>query len=81
MSVSLSLSSQGFVAAVAPFNFTAIGGNLAGTPALMVSDTMFGSGSSMANSVSESRPEGRSAQPPLVLLILPGFNANSCLPG
>ncbi|CAF90662.1 unnamed protein product, partial [Tetraodon nigroviridis] len=27
---------QGFVAAVAPFNFTAIGGNLAGTPALMV---------------------------------------------
>lgn len=28
---------QGFVAAVAPFNFTAIGGNLAGTPALMVS--------------------------------------------
>lgn len=30
-------SPQGFVAAVAPFNFTAIGGNLAGTPALMVS--------------------------------------------
>uniref|UniRef100_A0A3Q0QVS8 Aldehyde dehydrogenase 4 family, member A1 n=1 Tax=Amphilophus citrinellus TaxID=61819 RepID=A0A3Q0QVS8_AMPCI len=28
---------EGFVAAVAPFNFTAIGGNLAGTPALMVS--------------------------------------------
>uniref|UniRef100_A0A8C9ZR53 Multifunctional fusion protein n=1 Tax=Sander lucioperca TaxID=283035 RepID=A0A8C9ZR53_SANLU len=27
--------SQGFVAAVAPFNFTAIGGNLAGTPAVM----------------------------------------------
>ncbi|KAJ0023967.1 hypothetical protein NQD34_003866 [Periophthalmus magnuspinnatus] len=26
---------EGFVAAVAPFNFTAIGGNLAGTPALM----------------------------------------------
>uniref|UniRef100_A0A7N6AUF7 Multifunctional fusion protein n=1 Tax=Anabas testudineus TaxID=64144 RepID=A0A7N6AUF7_ANATE len=26
---------QGFVAAVAPFNFTAIGGNLAGTPAVM----------------------------------------------
>uniref|UniRef100_A0A8P4G4C5 Multifunctional fusion protein n=1 Tax=Dicentrarchus labrax TaxID=13489 RepID=A0A8P4G4C5_DICLA len=26
---------NGFVAAVAPFNFTAIGGNLAGTPALM----------------------------------------------
>uniref|UniRef100_A0A8C8VN85 Multifunctional fusion protein n=1 Tax=Pelusios castaneus TaxID=367368 RepID=A0A8C8VN85_9SAUR len=28
-------SGQGFVAAVSPFNFTAIGGNLAGTPALM----------------------------------------------
>lgn len=28
---------QGFVAAVSPFNFTAIGGNLAGAPALMVS--------------------------------------------
>lgn len=27
---------EGFVAAVAPFNFTAIGGNLAFTPALMV---------------------------------------------
>uniref|UniRef100_A0A8C2NDP4 Multifunctional fusion protein n=1 Tax=Capra hircus TaxID=9925 RepID=A0A8C2NDP4_CAPHI len=26
---------QGFVAAISPFNFTAIGGNLAGTPALM----------------------------------------------
>jgi len=26
---------EGFVAAVAPFNFTAIGGNLAGTPAMM----------------------------------------------
>ncbi len=28
---------EGFVAAVSPFNFAAIGGNLAGTPALMVS--------------------------------------------
>lgn len=27
---------QGFVAAIAPFNFTAIGGNLASAPALMV---------------------------------------------
>lgn len=27
---------QGFVAAISPFNFTAIGGNLAGAPALMV---------------------------------------------
>uniref|UniRef100_A0A8C4QE35 Aldehyde dehydrogenase 4 family, member A1 n=1 Tax=Eptatretus burgeri TaxID=7764 RepID=A0A8C4QE35_EPTBU len=27
---------EGFVAAISPFNFTAIGGNLAGTPALMV---------------------------------------------
>lgn len=35
--VSLSLHVQGFVAAVSPFNFTAIGGNLAGAPALMVS--------------------------------------------
>ncbi|KAL7843258.1 hypothetical protein AOLI_G00247700 [Acnodon oligacanthus] len=26
---------EGFIAAIAPFNFTAIGGNLAGTPALM----------------------------------------------
>ena len=28
---------EGFVAAISPFNFTAIGGNLAGTPAMMVS--------------------------------------------
>lgn len=28
---------DGFIAAVSPFNFTAIGGNLAYTPALMVS--------------------------------------------
>lgn len=27
---------DGFVAAISPFNFTAIGGNLAYTPALMV---------------------------------------------
>jgi 1-pyrroline-5-carboxylate dehydrogenase len=27
---------EGFVAAVSPFNFTAIGGNLAYTPAMMV---------------------------------------------
>lgn len=27
---------DGFIAAVSPFNFTAIGGNLAYTPALMV---------------------------------------------
>ena len=27
---------EGFVAAISPFNFTAIGGNLAYTPALMV---------------------------------------------
>lgn len=27
---------QGFIAAISPFNFTAIGGNLAGTPAMMV---------------------------------------------
>ena len=26
---------QGFVAAISPFNFTAIGGNLAGTPAIV----------------------------------------------
>ena len=26
---------EGFVAAISPFNFTAIGGNLAGTPAMM----------------------------------------------
>lgn len=31
------LPPQGFVAAISPFNFTAIGGNLAGAPALMVS--------------------------------------------
>lgn len=28
---------DGFIAAISPFNFTAIGGNLAYTPALMVS--------------------------------------------
>lgn len=32
---------DGFVAAVSPFNFTAIGGNLAYTPALMVCLTTF----------------------------------------
>lgn len=26
---------QGFIAAISPFNFTAIGGNLAGTPAIV----------------------------------------------
>ncbi|NWZ98891.1 AL4A1 protein, partial [Nesospiza acunhae] len=33
--VPVPVSPQGFVAAVSPFNFTAIGGNLAGAPALM----------------------------------------------
>ena len=32
---------EGFVTAISPFNFTAIGGNLAGAPALMVSITNF----------------------------------------
>lgn len=32
---------DGFIAAVSPFNFTAIGGNLAYTPALMVSSRIF----------------------------------------
>lgn len=32
---------DGFIAAVSPFNFTAIGGNLAYTPALMVSKNIF----------------------------------------
>lgn len=32
---------DGFIAAVSPFNFTAIGGNLAYTPALMVSYRKF----------------------------------------
>lgn len=41
MSECVYLFPQGFVAAVAPFNFTAIGGNLAGTPTLMVSVKMF----------------------------------------
>lgn len=34
---------DGFIAAVSPFNFTAIGGNLAYTPALMVSGFCWGS--------------------------------------
>lgn len=34
---------EGFVAAIAPFNFTAIGGNLAGAPALMVGRPFSGS--------------------------------------
>lgn len=36
LSQSITDSIQGFVAAIAPFNFTAIGGNLASAPALMV---------------------------------------------
>lgn len=32
---------DGFVAAVSPFNFTAIGGNLAYTPAMMVKESIF----------------------------------------
>lgn len=31
---------DGFIAAISPFNFTAIGGNLAYTPALMVKSFM-----------------------------------------
>ena len=31
---------EGFVASISPFNFTAIAGNLAYTPAIMVSETM-----------------------------------------
>lgn len=39
---------DGFIAAISPFNFTAIGGNLAYTPALMVSlDTLVESSSNM----------------------------------
>lgn len=36
LGLTTSSSLQGFVAAISPFNFTAIGGNLAGAPALMV---------------------------------------------
>ena len=32
---------EGFVAAISPFNFTAIGGNLAGTPAMMGNPTLW----------------------------------------
>lgn len=49
--LSFTFFSQGFVAAVAPFNFTAIGGNLAGTPAMMVSAAL---SISQQNSTSDS---------------------------
>lgn len=41
---------DGFVAAVSPFNFTAIGGNLSYTPALMVRILSIGFGSTTADS-------------------------------
>ena len=47
---------QGFVAAISPFNFTAIGGNLAGAPALMVSEMWAAGGHGAAGSLSHLRP-------------------------
>lgn len=53
---------QGFVAAVSPFNFTAIGGNLAGAPALMVSAGGQGRGTGQGTGQARERL-GQGSQP------------------
>lgn len=59
---------QGFVAAISPFNFTAIGGNLAGTPALMVRCGQRAGGWQdrvIASPSTVRRPHPRPGAPPL----------------
>ncbi|XP_058488473.1 delta-1-pyrroline-5-carboxylate dehydrogenase, mitochondrial [Solea solea] len=63
---------EGFVAAVAPFNFTAIGGNLAGTPALMGNVVLWKpSDAAMSASYAVYRVLRDSGLPPNIIQFLP----------
>lgn len=63
---------EGFVAAVAPFNFTAIGGNLAGTPALMGNVVLWKpSDTAMSASYLVYRVLRESGLPPNIVQFLP----------
>ncbi|XP_068598059.1 delta-1-pyrroline-5-carboxylate dehydrogenase, mitochondrial [Brachionichthys hirsutus] len=63
---------EGFVAAVAPFNFTAIGGNLAGTPALMGNVVLWKpSDTAMSASYAVYKVLRESGLPPNVIQFLP----------
>ncbi|CAK6981267.1 delta-1-pyrroline-5-carboxylate dehydrogenase%2C mitochondrial [Scomber scombrus] len=63
---------EGFVAAVAPFNFTAIGGNLAGTPALMGNVVLWKpSDTAMSASYAVYRVLRESGLPPNIVQFLP----------
>nr|XP_054591957.1 delta-1-pyrroline-5-carboxylate dehydrogenase, mitochondrial [Nothobranchius furzeri] len=64
---------EGFVAAVAPFNFTAIGGNLAGTPAVMVRNVVLWKPSDTAVSASYAvyRVLRECGLPPNIIQFLP----------
>lgn len=63
---------EGFVAAVAPFNFTAIGGNLAGTPALMGNVVLWKpSDAAMSASYAVYKVLRESGLPPNIIQFLP----------
>ncbi|XP_059185765.1 delta-1-pyrroline-5-carboxylate dehydrogenase, mitochondrial [Centropristis striata] len=63
---------EGFVAAVAPFNFTAIGGNLAGTPAVMGNVVLWKpSDTAMSASYAVYRVLRDSGLPPNIVQFLP----------
>ncbi|RXN12223.1 delta-1-pyrroline-5-carboxylate mitochondrial [Labeo rohita] len=63
---------EGFVAAVAPFNFTAIGGNLAGTPAIMGNVVLWKpSDTAMSASYSVYKILRESGLPPNIIQFLP----------
>ncbi|XP_022072127.2 delta-1-pyrroline-5-carboxylate dehydrogenase, mitochondrial isoform X1 [Acanthochromis polyacanthus] len=63
---------EGFVAAVAPFNFTAIGGNLAGTPAVMGNVVLWKpSDTAMSASYAVYRVLRESGLPPNIIQFLP----------
>ncbi|XP_041809951.1 delta-1-pyrroline-5-carboxylate dehydrogenase, mitochondrial [Chelmon rostratus] len=63
---------EGFIAAVAPFNFTAIGGNLAGTPALMGNVVLWKpSDTAMSASYAVYKVLRESGLPPNIIQFLP----------
>ncbi|KAK9529680.1 hypothetical protein VZT92_013759 [Zoarces viviparus] len=63
---------EGFVAAVAPFNFTAIGGNLAGTPAVMGNVVLWKpSDTAMSASYAVYRVLRECGLPPNIIQFLP----------
>ncbi|MEQ2189046.1 Delta-1-pyrroline-5-carboxylate dehydrogenase, mitochondrial [Goodea atripinnis] len=63
---------EGFIAAVAPFNFTAIGGNLAGTPALMGNVVLWKpSDTAVSASYAVYRVLRESGLPPNIIQFLP----------